>query len=62
MKAVRQIRLMKSKSIDDIFVETGISIPKISRIERGIYQPTEREKKLISKALRESPKKVFPVE
>lgn len=62
MKTVRQIRLMKSKSIDDIFIETGISIPKISRIERGIYQPTEREKKLISKALREPSEKVFPEE
>ena len=60
MEPVRKIRLLKEITMDDIFLQTKIPISKLSRIERGIFQPNEIEKKLISEALREPVSKIFP--
>ena len=60
MKPVRKIRLFKEVTLDDIFLQTKIPISKLSRIERGIFQPNEIEKKLISKALKQPVSKIFP--
>jgi len=62
MKAMRKIRQFRKMTLDDVFLKTGISIPKLSRIEREIFQPTQKEKKLISRALQMPIKKVFPKE
>lgn len=47
-------------TLDDLYLQTGISIPKLSRIERHIFRPTKKEKKLIAGVLRASIKKIFP--
>ena len=60
MKPVRKARLLKEITLDDIFLKTKIPISKLSRIERGIFQPSEKEKKLISEALKEPVSKIFP--
>lgn len=60
MLALRKERILKEKTIDDVFMKTRIPISKLSRIERGIYQATEKEKKLIAKALGEPINKIFP--
>lgn len=62
MKSVRRIRLLKEITLDDIFLKTKIPISKLSRIERGIFQPSEKEKILISQTLEEPTEKVFPKE
>ena len=62
MKEIRKIRLLKERTLDEIFLRTRIPIAKLSRIERGIYKATEKEKRLISKALGEPEEKVFPEE
>lgn len=62
MRTVRQVRILKEYSMDEVFLKTGISISRLSRIERGIYQATEKEKELIAHALGEPEEKVFPWE
>jgi len=62
MKPMRKIRQFKGLTLDDVYLKTGISIPKLSRIERGIFKATEKEKRLISRALKTPKKKVFPKE
>ena len=60
MKEVRRIRILKEMSMDQVYLKTKIPIPKLSRIERGIFEPSEKEKKLIAKALKENVSKIFP--
>ena len=62
MKQVRKIRILKEITLDDIFLKTKIPISKLSRIERGIFSASEKEKKLISETLGEPTEKVFPKE
>ncbi len=57
---MRKQRLLKGKTLDDMFIQTDISIPKLSRIERGIFKPSEKEKRLISKALKVEKNLLFP--
>jgi len=46
MKQVRKIRLLKEITLDQIFLKTNIPISKLSRIERGIFRPSEKEKNI----------------
>ena len=57
---MKRQRLLKDLTLDDVFLRTGISIPKLSRIERGIFKPNERERKLIAKVLKAKPEEIFP--
>ena len=59
---VRKRRLLKGLTLDNIFIQTKIDISKLSRIERGIFKPSEKEKKLISKALKAKAEELFPEE
>lgn len=62
MMKVRQLRILNEVTLDAIFLKTGINQGKLSRIERGIIQPTKEEKKKISVALGFAEKEVFPEE
>jgi len=64
IKEMKKVRFFKGMSLDDIHVLTGrrISQPQLSRIERGIAIPSDEEKTLIARALKESVSKVFPAE
>lgn len=57
---LRKIRFDKGITQDDLFLETRIWPCKISKIERSIYPASQKEKKLIAKALRVSIKEIFP--
>ena len=57
---MKKNRILKDLTLDDIYLRTGINIPKLSRIEREILRASEKEKRLISKALREPLLKIFP--
>ncbi len=57
---IRELRFKNGLTMDDVFVLTKIWPAKLSRIERDIFKPSPREKKLISKALRAPIKEVFP--
>jgi transcriptional regulator with XRE-family HTH domain len=56
---MKKRRLIKGLTLDDIYLRSGIDISRLSRIERGIFQPSQREMKLISKALRVRQKDIF---
>lgn len=62
IKKLREFRFFKGMTLDDVYLLSGRRIypQKLSRIERGIIIPTEDEKNLIAKALREPVSKVFP--
>jgi len=60
MKEVRRIRILKEMSMDEVYIKTKIPIPKLSRIERGIFEPSEKEKKLIARALKVPKSEIFP--
>lgn len=64
IKKMKEIRFFKGLSLDEIHVLSGrrISQPHLSRIERGIAIPSDEEKALIARALKESVSKVFPSE
>jgi len=59
---LRKIRFDQQLTQDDLFIITNIWPAKISRIERGVFRPTSKEKKLLSKALKTSIYKIFPEE
>ncbi len=64
IRKMKEIRFFKRLSLDDIHVISGrrISQPQLSRIERGVAIPSEEEKTLIAKALKEPVLMVFPPE
>ena len=59
---LKKIRFDQQLTQDDLFCLTRIWPAKISRIERGVFRPTSKEKKLLSKALKTSVYKIFPEE
>lgn len=62
MRKMRRLRLLKELTLDELYLRTGrkLSQPRLSRIERGIAIPSKEEKDLISRALQEPVKKIFP--
>ena len=56
---LKEVRFFASKSQDQLHIETGLSQSKISRIENGYIQPSEKEKRLIAKVLKEPVSKIF---
>ena len=57
---LKQIRFFRGMTQDDLFVETRIWPAKISRIERGVFRPTPKEKILLAKALKTPIGEIFP--
>ncbi|GAH74941.1 unnamed protein product [marine sediment metagenome] len=57
---LKQIRFFCGLTQDDIYLLTNIWPSQISRIERGIFRPTPKEKKLLSKALKIPIREIFP--
>jgi DNA-binding XRE family transcriptional regulator len=57
---IRELRFFKGLTQADLWLKTKIHPPKLSQIERGDIEPTLKEKKLISKALKKSVKEIFP--
>lgn len=57
---IREIRFKKGLTLADVWLKTRIHQSKLSQIEREIFEPSNREMGLISKALGRSVKEVFP--
>jgi len=57
---LKKIRFHRGVTQDDLYVETNIWPTKISKIERGVYRASLREKKLLSKALKTPIRELFP--
>lgn len=62
IRKMKELPFFKELSLDDIYVLTdrSISQAQLSRIERGIVIPSDEDKELIAKAMKESVSKVFP--
>ncbi len=62
IKKMKELRFFKCLSLDDVHVLSGrrISQPQLSRIERGVAVPSDEDKELIARALKEPVSKVFP--
>ena len=57
---LKEVRFFAKISQDQLHIETGLSQSKICRIENGFIQPSDEDKKLIARVLRQSIKKIFP--
>ena len=57
---IKEFRFFKKMTQDDIYLLTNIWPARISKIERGIFRPTSKEKKLLSKALKTPIREIFP--
>ena len=54
------IRFHRGLTQDDLYLITNIWPAKISKIERGVYRASSKEKELLAKALKTSIYKIFP--
>lgn len=59
---IKGYRFIRQKSQDRLFIETGISQSKLSRIENGYLQPSEKEKAVLAKALGATAEELFSEE
>ena len=59
---LRRERLLQGKSLYDMRGRSGISVSKLSLIERGIEQPNEDEKHRLARALGVRLQDLFPME
>lgn len=60
MNNMRKIRNQRGITLDIIYLKTGIDISRLSRIERQIFKPKEREKKIIARVLGKRIVQIFP--
>lgn len=59
---MKKIRNQRGITLDIIYLKTGIDISRLSRIERQIFKPKEKEKRVISRVLGKRIMQVFPEE
>lgn len=57
---IREIRQKRNLTLDEVYLKVGIQQGRLSKVERGIHEPNEMERKLLVKALRSSEKELFP--
>ena len=59
---LRKVRTDKELTLDDVYVLTGrkLSQGRLSKLERRIFIPNEKDKKLLAKALKTPIYKLFP--
>jgi len=59
---LRKVRREQELTLDEVYVLTGrkLSQGRISKLERGIFIPNDKDKKLLSRALKTPIYKLFP--
>jgi transcriptional regulator with XRE-family HTH domain len=57
---LRRERILRQLSLYDVRERTGISVSKLSLIERGIEPPSEEDKKRLAQALGVGVQDLFP--
>ena len=62
LTALRRERLLRQMSLYDLRSKTGISVSKLSLVERGIEHLNEDEKKRLARALGVRLQDLFPTE
>lgn len=59
---IRKVRLEKNITQDEVFLKVGIHQARLSKIERGIFEVNEKERKLLAEALGVNQREIFPAE
>ncbi len=59
---IRKVRLEKNITQDEVFLKVGIHQARLSKIERGIFEVNEKERKLLAEALGVNEREIFPAE
>lgn len=57
---LRRERILRQMSLYDVRARTGMSVSKLSLVERGIERVSEDEKKRLAKALGVRLEEIFP--
>ena len=57
---IREVRQRKNLTQDEVYLKVGIHQARLSKLERGIFEPNEKERKLLIDALEASEKELFP--
>lgn len=58
---LRRERILRQFTLYDLRAKTGISVSKLSLVERGIEQPHDEEKKRLARALGLRMEELFPL-
>ncbi len=62
LTSLRRARLLREMSLYDLRARTGISVSKLSLVERGIEQASKDERKRLARALSVPVDDLFPKE
>lgn len=57
---IREVRQRKNLTQDEVYLKVGIHQARLSKLERGIHEPNEKERALLLEALEASEKELFP--
>lgn len=60
MPSLKKVRILQDKTQYDLMLKTGIHQTVISHFENGYMKPTEKQKKLLARALRVKIEEIFP--
>jgi len=60
LSALRRERLLRQLTLYDVRARTGISVSKLSLVERGFEEANNEEKRRLSRALGVRPADIFP--
>lgn len=60
MNHMKKFRHRRGMTLDIIYLKTGIDISRLSRVEREIFKPKLKEKRLIARVLGKRIVEVFP--
>ena len=60
LSILRKERILRQMSLYDMRARTGISVSKLSLVERGIEHPSEEEKHRLARALGVRLQDLFP--
>jgi len=59
---MREMRFFQKKTLADLSLLSGVTMTRLSFLERSVFSPKLAEKQKISKALRAPIKDIFPEE
>jgi transcriptional regulator with XRE-family HTH domain len=60
LSALRRERILRQMSLYDVRARTGMSVSKLSLVERGIERVSEDEKRRLAKAFNVRVDEIFP--
>lgn len=62
ISSLKRVRILQDKTQYDLMLKTGIHQTILSHFENGYKKPTEKQKKLLARALKVKVEEIFPKE